>query len=234
MFRRPHHQRIGRLLEGLDADLLAAHHCWFGGGTAIVLEHDEYRESVDVDFLVSDLSGYRQLRDVVRKDGFVGLATKDVEVARQPTADKYGIRGLLVVDGTRIKVEILHEGRIALDVPGPERAICGVRTLAPIDQVASKLLANDDRWADTSVFSRDLIDLAMMCPDGMALDGGVAKAVEAYGSSVRESLDAAVGRFRDRPHLLDSCIEALSIDAPRAAVWRDIREVADRVSAILG
>ena len=30
---------------------------------------------------------------------------------------------------------------------------------------ASKLLANSDRWADDGVFSRDLIDLAMLQPE---------------------------------------------------------------------
>ncbi|MBM3349738.1 MAG: nucleotidyl transferase AbiEii/AbiGii toxin family protein, partial [Betaproteobacteria bacterium] len=32
-----------------------AHQCFFGGGTAITLRHGEYRESVDIDFLISDV-----------------------------------------------------------------------------------------------------------------------------------------------------------------------------------
>lgn len=61
-FERVHHQRIAALLGSLDSELLRADQCWFGGGTAIVLTHDEYRESLDLDFMVSDQSGYRDLR----------------------------------------------------------------------------------------------------------------------------------------------------------------------------
>src|SRR5215203_4533432 len=63
LFERPHHRRIAAILRALDADLLAAHACWFGGGTAMALRYGEYRESVDIDFLVSDAKGYRALRE---------------------------------------------------------------------------------------------------------------------------------------------------------------------------
>ena len=44
MFTRPHHQRIAKVLESLDADLLKQHNCLFAGGTAIALGYGEYRE----------------------------------------------------------------------------------------------------------------------------------------------------------------------------------------------
>lgn len=50
MFSRPHHQRIHEVLLALDANFLREHQCYFGGGTAIVLQHDEYRESMDMAF----------------------------------------------------------------------------------------------------------------------------------------------------------------------------------------
>ena len=62
MFDRPHQRRIATVLEALDADGLSASACLFGGGTAISLRHGEYRESLDIDFLVSSIDGYRQLR----------------------------------------------------------------------------------------------------------------------------------------------------------------------------
>lgn len=62
MFERLHHRRIATVLEALDADALAANACLFGGGTAMALRFGEYRESVDIGFLVSKLEGYRQLR----------------------------------------------------------------------------------------------------------------------------------------------------------------------------
>ena len=73
MPERPHHQRIARLLGSLDAARLFAHKCLFGGGTVIAMLHGEYRESRDVDFLVSDLEAYRSLRGIVTREGIAGL-----------------------------------------------------------------------------------------------------------------------------------------------------------------
>ena len=70
MFIRPHHQQIAKVLESLDADLLKQHNCLFAGGTAIALRYGEYRESVHIDFLVSDLASYGHLRNLVREQGF--------------------------------------------------------------------------------------------------------------------------------------------------------------------
>lgn len=58
MFERPHHQRIATVLSALDGSFLLDNNCLFGGGTAIALRHGEYRESVDIDFLVSDIGSY--------------------------------------------------------------------------------------------------------------------------------------------------------------------------------
>jgi hypothetical protein len=71
MFERPHHQRIARLLEALDGPLLRERQCLFGGGTAITLRYGEYRESVDVDFLVSAKEQYRDLRNAMTGRGGV-------------------------------------------------------------------------------------------------------------------------------------------------------------------
>ena len=184
LFRRLHHQGVAEVLSRLDAPLLAEHNCWFGGGTAIVLAHVEFRESVDIDFLVSDQQSYRQLRQIVRDHGLGGLTTRELVLGRPPTVDGYGIRSSVLVAGTAIKFEIIHEGRIDLDNPSPGTEICGVRTLTRTDQVASKLLANDDRWADTSTFSRDLIDLAMMKPDAVSAAFQASFAAPVSGSEV--------------------------------------------------
>ncbi|MEI2730566.1 MAG: nucleotidyl transferase AbiEii/AbiGii toxin family protein [Dermatophilaceae bacterium] len=155
-------------------------------------------------------------------------------MGRTPSVDGYGIRTSVLVAGVAIKFEIIHEGRLSLDTPSPEDEICGVRTLTRTDQVASKLLANDDRWADTSTFSRDLIDLAMMKPDTVALKAGARKAVDAYGRTVGESLSKAVTYVQDRPQRLDESIRALKIDAPRAVVWQSIRDLSARSAKIEG
>lgn len=59
MFEHLHHRRIAQVLESLDGPLLKENQCLFGGGTAIALRYGEFRESVDIDFLVSDLPSYR-------------------------------------------------------------------------------------------------------------------------------------------------------------------------------
>ena len=232
MFRRLHHQRVAEVLSRLDAPLLAEHNCWFGGGTAIVLAHGEFRESVDIDFLVSDQQSYRQLRQMVRDHGLHALATHELELGRTPSVDGYGIRTSVLVAGVAIKFEIIHEGRLDLDTPSSGDEICGVQHLTRTDQVATKLLANDDRWADTSTFSRDLIDLAMMKPDTAALHAGARKAVDAYGKTVGESLNKAVTYLQDRPQRLDESIRALRIDVPRAAVWQGIRDLSARCAKL--
>ncbi|WP_309646944.1 nucleotidyl transferase AbiEii/AbiGii toxin family protein [Nocardioides sp.] len=225
---------MAEVLSMLDAPLLAEHNCWFGGGTAIVLANGEFRESVDVDFLVSDQQSYRKLRQIVRDHGLEALATRELDLGRTPSVDGYGIRASVLVAGVAIKFEIIHEGRVDLDTPSPADEICGVRVLTRTDQVASKLLANDDRWADTSTFGRDLIDLAMMDPDTAALTAGAQKAVDAYGKTVGESLNNAVAHLHERPHRLDAYIRALKMDAPRAVVWQSIRHLSARCAKVEG
>jgi len=73
MFTRQHHQKIAKVLESLNTDLLKENNCLFAGGTAIALRYGEYRESVDMDFLISDLSSYRYLRNLVREQGVQAL-----------------------------------------------------------------------------------------------------------------------------------------------------------------
>ena len=227
MFERPHHRRIAAILGSLDADLLAANACWFGGGTAMALRLGEYRESVDIDFLVSDNKGYRALRErLTGPAGMQSIARPGalLEAAREVRADRYGIRTLLRTEGIGIKFEIVSEGRIALETPGDADTICGVATLTPLDMAASKLLANSDRWGDDAVMSRDLIDLAMMQPDGALFRGALAKAKTAYGKSVAADLDKAIESLRARPQRLDRCMEALQImTVPKALLWKRIK-----------
>ena len=234
MFERPHHRRIETLLRALDADLLAESACLFGGGTAIALRHGEYRESVDIDFLVSNANGYRRLRErLTGPDGMQAIAREGarLEATRAVRADQYGIRTLLRTEGIDIKFEIVHEGRVVLEPPGTDDRICGVATLTPLDMATTKLLANSDRWADDSVMSRDLIDLAMMEPGESLLGLAAAKARQAYGKSIGADLDKAVEALRARPQRLDRCMEALQITTvPKALLWKRIKALKGRAS----
>lgn len=233
MFEREHHRRIARILESLDADLLAANECWFGGGTAMALRFGEYRESVDIDLLVSKLEGYRHLRQLLTGPQGVGALNaagrEPLQAVRELRADQYGLRTMLRVDGVEIKFEIVLEGRIAFDLPGKSDSVCGVKTLAPLDLLASKLLANSDRWRDDSVQSRDLIDMAMMQPSKPLLQQAIAKAETAYGASVRADLQRAVEVLRERPQRLEHCMQGMGMSTvPKALLWTHIRALAKR------
>lgn len=236
LFERPHHRRIAALLEALDASLLEANACWFGGGTAITLKHGEFRESVDVDFLVSDVAGYRALRQLL--SGPHGMraimrAGAAVVQAREMRADQYGIRTWLDVAGTVIKLEIVLEGRVALEHPASADRICGVACATSLDLATTKLLANSDRWADDSTFSRDLIDLAMMHLDRETLKRAVAKASLAYGASIERDLAKAIDALKRRRGHLEDCMRALQMTElppglppiPLASLWKQIRRL---------
>ena len=238
VFEREHHRRIARVLESLDPDLLRTHGCWFGGGTAIALRRGEFRQSHDIDFLVSDPARYRELRQLMRtardlaplsRAGCQPLALEDgVRI------DRYGIRGFVRVDPVRIKFEIVSEGRICLDVPARSDVLCGIATLSSTDLAACKLLANSDRWADDSVFGRDAIDLAMLDLPPRRLAPAMDKARAAYGIAVANDMHAALHGLRERPGWLQRCMAALSIHLPPAALQQKLRQLSRRLTAVAG
>ncbi len=228
MFERPHHQRIAHVLASLDSAVLRQHGCLFGGGTCIALQHGEYRESVDIDFLVSDVAGYRELRQLLTGPHGLAAITRPhalpLITLREIRADQYGIRTQVQMDGQAIKFEIVREGRIALAPPGPQDVVCGVSTLTSLDLAASKLLANSDRQADDGVFSRDVIDLAMMELPLPALRAALAKAQEAYGAAVERDLGKAIDRIQHRAGWLERCMQAMAMQGiAKALVWKRIR-----------
>ena len=231
MFEREHHRRVASVLQALDARLLHAQQCLFGGGTALALRYGEYRESVDINFLVSHLEGYRALRQLLSGTaGLQAICRAGVDVAtvfnqiREVRADQYGIRTMLRVADAEIKFEIVLEARITLDPPGDGDLLCGVATLTPLDAAASKLLANADRWRDDATLSRDLIDLAMMAPPKALLRQAITKAQGAYGASIEVDLRKAIQNLRERPHRLDQCMQAMRMTTvPKAVLWKRIK-----------
>jgi hypothetical protein len=235
LFERPHHRDVALVLQSLDGPALSQRHCYFGGGTAMALRFGEYRESLDIDFVVSDLAGYRELRQMVSDArGLTPILRKGfkVELARDVRADQYGIRTQLRSGESTIKFEIILEARIGLAAPGDDDHICGIQTLARIDLAAEKLLANADRWADDSVYSRDLIDLAMMRGDRRQLEAACVKAEGAYGEAVRKSLSQAVAGLETRRGRLEACMAALSVDrVTRAQLWQAIRKLSRQLTA---
>ena len=226
LFKRDHHKRIAAVLQSLNSELLTENQCWFGGGTAIVLARNEYRESSDIDFLVSDLSGYQKLRSLFKTNGIKALTRTGMALitTRDIRTDQYGLRTMLRVGDAEIKFEIVFEGRIKLTPPPLHNCICGAPTLTDLDMAAGKLLANSDRWSDDSVFSRDLIDLAMLALSKTQMQEAIQKAEAAYGDTVRRDLKKAIQYLSERRGRLSDCMSALKMyEIPKALLWNNIR-----------
>jgi hypothetical protein len=210
MFKRPHHQLIERLLRAFDAQILADAECFFGGGTAIVLMLDEYRESADVDFLCASQDGYRKLRNMVSLESLGPLLKEPIRHLREVRTDQYGIRTFLSIDDVPIKIEIVREARI--DLQGINDSAFPIPYLSREDMFAEKLLANTDRALDRAVLSRDIIDIAMMARYwGDIPRAAFDKAYGAYGNAVVTMFEGAINMIGDRRYF-EKCLRDMSID----------------------
>jgi predicted nucleotidyltransferase component of viral defense system len=226
-YAREHHRSIAAVLGILDAEQLRTRHCYFAGGTALALLYGEYRESVDIDFIVADPHNYRDLAHACRTRGFDAITVPGQRVVQADSVrtDQYGIRTRLKVSGVSIKFEIVREGRIALDQPRATDTILGIATAALGDLVATKLLANCDRWSDRSVYSRDIIDLAMIAAPRRQLKDGMRKARMEYRDAVLNDAQAAIASLLERRGAIDSCRQALAITMPPAVVVDRLRRL---------
>lgn len=236
VFERPHHRRIAHVLETFDAQKLQQYACWFGGGTAITLRRNEFRESLDMDFLVANEAGYRALRLLLLESDTMKPITRaghtPVSLARPFRADQYGIRTFIRVDDVELKFEIVREARITFDLPSPRDRVCGVYALTPVDLAASKFLANSDRFADAGTFARDIIDLAMLDLPPRKLEPALRKAEVAYGRAALADANRALDRLRTHPDTLRRCMDALSITLPPAIVQQRLRSLSRRFAVI--
>ena len=220
MFELPWHRDVLRILGALDAERLAETGFLFGGGTRLVLELQEFRESLDVDFLCSDPAGYGELRALARSRGYAALfpagGRAGLTFPREMRIDQYGIRFPVACDGSTIKVELIREGRIDLG-SGTRPSWSPVDCLSISDCWAIKLLANSDRWPDRQVLARDLIDLAALRQAlGPVPEAAWAKALGGYGSAVRDDLHKALALFTEDLEFQRRCFEGLRVrDRPR-------------------
>lgn len=215
-FRRPYHNAILQALNSLNGELFARAECYFGGGTAIVLALDEYRESRDIDFLCSSQGGYRRLRRAVWGSGLGGLLSDDATITevREMRTDQYGIRTVIGVGDLAIRFEVVREARINLT--GEPVPLYGIPVLHRHSMYAEKLLANADRGDDASTMSRDIIDLSMMIARwGNIPTDSWAIARDAYGDTVDLAYARSVQRIRD-PDWLRRCMDAMAM-APALA-----------------
>lgn len=226
-FVRTEHNIIAELLAGMNRQFLLNSKCYFGGGTAIVLSLDEYRQSLDVDFLCADVDGYRELRNALFDRGLSALFPNDVKALRDMRADATSVRIFLEFQGQRIKFEIVREARIPLD--GAEHPRLKVPTLRTEDMFAEKLLANADRCYDRAVAYRDAIDLGHLVDAHGEIPGdSVVKAERAYGADVSRKLTGVLNLLLDRGEVRHAA-EVLDMDYERTvSVLESLRKAARR------
>ena len=214
-FARPGHQQVHAMLARMDSAFLAKARCFLGGGTRIVLELGEYRESRDIDFLCSDRDGYRLLRESVSWTSLGPILAPELSLAREVRADQYGIRTFIEHDEIKLKFEIVKEARIEID--GETVAGIPVACLTRRHCFAKKFLANADRGLDASTLSRDIVDLAFMI-EGWSrqdADAGMAMAKMAYGGTVLHSLATVTRKMREDKIYRSRCVDGLAISEPK-------------------
>ena len=117
-FRLNHHNKILTILECLDCEILEKGSTYFGGGTLLALDFQEYRWSNDIDFVSSvNTGGYKYLRTKIFDNGYKILFRdlSKIKIGRS-TTDRYGIRMIVSIDNVPIKTEIIAETRFQKEV----------------------------------------------------------------------------------------------------------------------
>ena len=190
-WKRPLHRRIAKILALMNAEFLEQAQCYFGGGTQLVMSHREFRESRDIDFLLSSQEGLRMLRETLGERSLGRIFKGKINLAREVRADRYAIRTFITEDPAAepLKFEIVVEARIALN--GAMEDTLGVPCLKLPWAIAEKLLANADRGRAKEYRTRDVIDLAFVSLDAdkTAFPAGYELAQRAYGQVILRELD---------------------------------------------
>lgn len=198
----------------MDAAFLEEAECFFGGGTQLVMSHGEFRESRDIDFLVSSKAGLRMLRETLGERSLGRLFKGRIHLATEVRAGRDAIRTFLTEDPAAepVKFEIVVEGRIELE--GDMDPALGVPRLGLPWAIGEKLLANADRGRAKEHRARDVIDLAFVSLDveETALLAGYGLAEGAYGQAVKRELDEVLKMLNLDAKYRNQCIEDLLIE----------------------
>lgn len=172
------------------------HNHFSTGGTEITLRYGEYRESVDVGFLVQALAAYRSLRNSVREQGLQALMrSADYSQLQIPDIRGYpsGIRAKAFVEGKSINFQVALDGRIGLAEPAQKDRILRVATLAKLEIAESKLRANSDRCLDTGAHCQGVIGIAMLDLSKSKFAEATTKSKAAYGKVTLKELSKVIG-----------------------------------------
>lgn len=221
MDKKKFYQLVTLILSYLDKEILQQRQTYLGGGALINLEYGRFRLSQDLDFLCSP-QGYLELKQLVVTNGTQILFKSPCpfEIGRNPRIDRYAIRFPIktFLDGEEVnfKIEFVAEGWLKLEQPDYDNQL-GVPCLNLSDRIAAKLLANADRWADRSKYSRDLIDLAMICQSlGSFPVEPLLKAESIY--RVKNALMESIQQFQNLTEYRANCYKQLQIELPALVI----------------
>nr|MDZ8037994.1 nucleotidyl transferase AbiEii/AbiGii toxin family protein [Nostoc sp. CreGUA01] len=220
IFNLDHHNKILKILNTFNPEVLRNAFALFAGGTLLALEYDEYRLSKDIHFIFPyGIQHYRYLKNLIYDNGIAALFTNTTNIKLgDSTTNQYGIRFPVTVNGTTIKVEIIANGNFNLDPPVyPQWA--NIPCLSISDRFTSKLMANADRWNDASNQSRDLIDLAILRINHDMPVNVITKAEATY--EVRSPLMRAINQFLEKPEYSHKCFDGLSVTQEKIPIIMD-------------
>lgn len=180
-YLKTHHQLIRTALENFNQDFLEENRIIFGGGTRIALELDEYRESIDIDFLCPDKQSFRAVRQEVSEYSLGNLVKKDFLYPRGIRSDRDAVRCFIEINKTRVKLEFVSFADYQLKAD--PNAPFSVPALSKSSCYLTKILANADRYTETPY--KDIFDiLAMFSSWGEIPEDAWEEADAHYGKSV--------------------------------------------------
>ena len=212
-WKRPLHRRIAGILALMNAEFLEQAQCFFGGGTQLVMSHGEFRESRDIDLLLSSQAGLRMLRETVNDRSLGRIFKGRINLAREVRADRYAIRTFITADPSAepLKFEIVVEARIELK--GAMDNALAVPCLGLASGIAEKLLANADRGRAQEYRARDVIDLAFVSLDAGKAEflAGYELAERAYGQVILRELDEVLKMLDLEPRYRAQCAADLLV-----------------------
>ncbi|QLE54608.1 nucleotidyl transferase AbiEii/AbiGii toxin family protein [Nostoc sp. TCL26-01] len=217
MFNFVQHQQILKIINAFKPEVFHQANAYLAGGTLIALEYNEYRLSKNIDFLFPyGTESYKYLRNLIYDEGIIALFQNTIDIQLgESIANQYGIRFPVTVDGTTIKVEIVANGNFVLDPPVYPQWT-KIPCLSISDRFTSKLMANADRWNDTSTQSRDLIDLAILRQNNEIPARAITKAEESY--EVKKPLVKAINNFLQKAEYRNNCFQQLNISEEKIPI----------------
>lgn len=209
MSKADNFDRIRKVLQLFDSQVLLDSECFLGGGTALALRINEYRNTVDIDFVCSSREGYKKLRNIVGNDNLGSLLPENIEHLRSIRKDANKIVAYIKFDGMPIKIEILRE--VSVEAKGGCDDDLKVPTLSKEVLYTQKILANADRGLDSQSASRDIIDLAMMIKHwGPIPKESWDMAIDEYGDSALKGFHNAVALTFNKKHIKE-CFRELDV-----------------------